>query len=272
MFDLHSHSICSDGSEKPSDVVDIAKSSGLDLFALTDHDSVAGVEDALTRAQGVGIPMLSGAEMEAEYPVTLHLLCLGMDITDAGFDALVKRQKEFRTERNLKLTRKLRSIGMDVTEQINSESDCITRAHYARALVVGGFAQSMNDAYSRILGKSGLAYIKQERLSPEQIISATRNAGGIVVLAHPMKMNCEALPMVHELAEKGIWGIEAHYYCATPGETVRFTSLARENGLYVTCGSDYHGKDRPTAVIGGCYEDNYELKRTRAELNRIFNV
>lgn len=272
MFDLHSHSKCSDGSDTPSVVVEAAKAKGLDLFALTDHDSVAGVNEAFKRAGELGLPMLSGAEMEAAYPATLHLLCLGMDICEAGFAALVERQREFRLERNAELTKKLRLLGMDVSELIGSDSDCITRAHYARALVERGFAASMNDAYDRILGKNGVAYVKQERLRPEQVINATRSAGGVVVLAHPMQMRCEAAPMVRELTEYGIWGIEAHYYCATPGETKQFTSLARANNLFVTCGSDYHGKDRPAAVIGGCYEDNEELRRTRDELNRIFKV
>ena len=90
------------------------------------------------------------------------------------------------------------------------------------------------------------------------------------MLAHPMQMRCEAAPMVKELVEAGIWGIEAHYYNATEGEIRRFTSLARAYGLYVTCGSDYHGADRPEAVIGECYRDNYELKRTEQELMRKF--
>ncbi len=272
MFDLHSHSTCSDGSECPAAVVDIAAAKGLDLFALTDHDSVAGVPEALKRAQAVGLPMLSGAEMEASFYATLHLLCIGMDITDPGFAAMVARQREFRLERNAKLEAKLDSLGMNISGLIDEESDCVTRAHYARALVLAGFAKDMNDAYDRILGRSGMAYIQQERLSPKQVISAARDAGGIVVLAHPMQMHCAAAPMIRELAELGIWGVEAHYYNATIGQTRQFTALARANDLFVTCGSDFHGEDRPAAVIGGCYIENDELKRTRDELNRRFDI
>lgn len=270
MFDVHSHSTCSDGTETPSAVVEIAKARGLGLFALTDHDSISGVPEAMKRANEIDLPLLTGCEMEASFYDKLHLLCLGMDISDPGFLRLVERQREYRLERNEKLDKKLCSLGFDISRVLNTESDCVTRAHYARALVDAGYADDMNQAFDRILGRGACAYVSQERLSPKQVISATKNAGGVVVLAHPMQMRCEAAPMVKELVEAGIWGIEAHYYNATEGEIRRFTSLARAYGLYVTCGSDYHGADRPEAVIGECYRDNYELKRTEHELMRRF--
>lgn len=270
MFDVHSHSTCSDGTETPAEVVDIAKARGLGLFALTDHDSIAGVSEALRRAEEVDLPLLTGCEMEASFRDKLHLLCLGMDIYDSNFVRMVERQREYRLERNEKLNKRLRSLGFDISDVLNTDSDCVTRAHYARAMVDAGYAENMNQAYERFLGKGACAYVHQERLSPEQVITATKNAGGVVVLAHPMQTHCEAAPMVKELADAGIWGVEAHYYNASEDEIRCFTSLARAYGLYVTCGSDYHGADRPEAIIGECYRDNYELKRTEQELMRRF--
>lgn len=272
MFDLHIHSICSDGSETPAAVADMAKQSGLELFALTDHDSIQGVPEAAARANEIGLNMLSGAEMEASYPATLHLLCLGMDITEPGFIGMIERQREYRLERNVKLSERLAALGMDVSSALKAESDSVTRAHYARALVELGYAADMNDAYARILGSGCPAYIKQERLGPAEVVKRTRDAGGVVVLAHPMKMRCEPSRMVAELSELGLWGIEAHYYSATPGEIQQFSALGRAHGLFITCGSDFHGRDRPLAVMGGCCGGCDELKRSREELNRLFRI
>ena len=270
MFDLHSHSVYSDGTETPSKVVDIAKESGLSLFALTDHDSIAGVKEAIVRAKEVSLNLLTGCEMEVSFYAVLHLLCLGMDIDDPGFKRVIERQREYRLERNDKLTKLLYSLGYDVAPALNTDCDCVTRAHFAAALVRLGYASSMNDAYRRILGQGCPGYVKQERLSPKEVIDCTKNAGGIVVLAHPMQMKCEPAPMVDELVSLGIWGIEAHYYNATPGETRLFTSLGKAHGLNITCGSDFHGSTRPEAVIGGCYDGCDELKRTEEKLYRLF--
>lgn len=272
MFDLHSHSICSDGSESPTGVVDIAIEAGLDLFALTDHDCTSGVSEAMEYASSLGLPMLTGAEMEAEYPATLHLLTIGMNINNSEFKKLVKKQTQFRDERNEKLEKLLNSLGMDVHPVLNTQSSCITRAHYAKALVDLGFANSMNDAFTRILGNNGKAYVKQQRLKPNEIINATLNAGGIVVLAHPMLMKYNSADLIDEMKKFGVWGVEAYYYASSHGKTRLFSSLARSHDLYITCGSDFHGADRPKAKIGCCYKECEDLIKTREELNRLFGV
>ncbi|MCH5278335.1 MAG: PHP domain-containing protein [Christensenellaceae bacterium] len=272
MFDLHSHSICSDGSETPEAVVSIALKAGADLFALTDHDCVDGVDAAMRHAANIGLPMLTGTETEAEYHSTLHILGLGMDIHEFGFEKLMKKQEQCREERNEKLEKRLREVGMDVSPTLERSMFCTTRANFAAALVKAGYAADMDDAFNRIVGKGGIAYIKQEHPSPKEIISAINNAGGVAVAAHPMKMQCDPRALIAELAELGLWGVEAYYYSATPGETRLFSSLARQHGLFVTCGSDFHGSRRPAAKIGCCYKECDDLKRTRAAINKRFNV
>lgn len=272
MFDLHSHSICSDGSETPEAVIDIAFNAGADLFALTDHDCVGGVGSALRHAAKIGLSMLTGTETEAEYPSTLHILGLGMDINEVGLVKLMKTQEQYREDRNAKLEKKLREVGMDVSSVLERSAFCTTRANYAAALVKAGYALDMNDAFNRIVGRDGIAYIKQEHPSTKEIITAINNAGGVAVVAHPMKMQCDHRTLIAELAEFGLWGVEAYYPSATPGETRLFSSLARQFGLFVTCGSDFHGSRRPDAKIGCCYRECDDLKRTREELNKRFNV
>lgn len=270
MFDIHSHSTCSDGTNTPSEVVDIAKEKGLDLFSLTDHDSIAGVAEATLRAKSVGLRLISGCEMEAEFYDKLHLLCLGMDINEPCFQKMIHAQREFRLERNHNLDKKLRSLSLDVSNYLNTDSDSVTRAHYAKAMVDAGYVSDLNEAYDRYLARDALAYVHQRRFPPRQVIDATVSAGGICVLAHPMQMHCEPAPMVRRLVDDGIWGIEAYYYNATPGETVLFSSLAHTYNLFVTCGSDYHGINRPEAVIGKCYRNTDDLIRTEEELRLRF--
>ncbi len=270
MFDIHSHSTCSDGTNTPSEVVDIAKQKGLDLFALTDHDSIAGVDEAMLRAKTVGLNILTGCEMEANFYDKLHILCLGMDLNAPCFKKLISAQRGFRLERNSNLDKKLRSLSLDVSQYLNTDSDSVTRAHYAKAMVDAGYVKDLNEAYDRYLARGAVAYVPQERFSPRQVIDATTSAGGVCVLAHPMQMHCESAPMVRRLVDDGIWGIEAYYYNATPGEIVLFSSLAHTYNLFVTCGSDYHGINRPEAVIGKCFRNVDDLIRTEEELRSRF--
>lgn len=270
MFDLHSHSNCSDGSETPESVVDLAKAAGLELFALTDHDCIEGVNPAMRYAKSVGLNMLTGVEMEASYSDILHILGLGMDIDDPAFVSLVAKQKAYREERNHKLDEKLCSLGMDVSGTLNRDAYCTTRANYAQALVAASFASNLDDAFDRILGRGCPAYIRQEHPSAQEIISTIHRAGGVAVIAHPMMMKCNPAALIADMARLGIWGVEAYHSTATAGESVVFSSLARTHGLYVTCGSDFHGSSRPDVKIGGYYRDCDELKRTQQELKRLF--
>ena len=146
------------------------------------------------------------------------------------------------------------------------------RAHYAAALVEAGYAVDMNDAFNRLLGKNGIAYVKQEHPSAKEIISTINDAGGVCIVAHPMKTKCDANELINELAGLGLWGVEACYSTATEGETLLFTALAHEHGLFVTCGSDFHGKKRPNVSIGDGFRPCRELERTREELHRRFGA
>lgn len=272
MFDLHTHSICSDGSDSPQRIVELAWEKGLDLLALTDHDCTDGVETAMKRAAELGLPMLAGAEMEASYCTTLHLLTLGVDYKSEAFRKLVEAQDVFRLERNERMELKLRRAGCYVSDLIDRRSKSITRFHYASALVKAGYAQNIDEAFKKYVGEGGVAYVKQERFPPETVIRAASDAGGVVVIAHPMKMKCDPGEMICEMKRLGVWGVEAYYSTATEGEIRLFSSIARSNELFVTCGSDYHGASRPRCEIGVSYRNVNELAASREELGRIFGV
>ena len=272
MFDLHSHSYYSDGSDSPEKVLTLAKRAGAELFALTDHDCAAGIPEAVKYADEISLNFLPGIEIQAEYPEKLHILGLGMDIEDPQFVKLTEKLRVYREERNENLDKRLKELGMDVSGVLKKGIFSTSRVNYAQALVELGFARDITDAFRRIIGRYGTAAVSCRHTSMKEVLSTIRSAGGIAVLAHPMNMKCDHAALISELKELGLWGVEAYYYSASPGETEFFSSLAAENGLYVTCGSDYHGERRPLASIGCCYEDSDMLKRTREELNRLYGV
>lgn len=270
MYDLHTHSRCSDGSESPEHVAELAKAAGAELFALTDHDCVRGVSAALARAEQLGLRMLSGVEAEADYADTLHILGLGQNIDAPAFQRLLSEQTALREERNRLLEIKLRKMGMDVSAHL-IRTESTTRANYAAALVAAGHAESIDDAFRRILNSDALADVKQKHPSARAVIDAISGSGGVAILAHPMKMKkCNPHELVRDLADKGIWGVESFYGTATEGETRLFAALAREFGLFATCGSDFHGKSRPNAPIGSGWRRCTQLEAALSELYRLF--
>ena len=141
MYDLHTHSRCSDGSESPEHVAELAKAAGIELLALTDHDCVRGVPAALSRAAQLGLRMLPGVEAEADYADKLHILGIGQDIDAPCFQKLLAEQTALREERNRLLEIKLRKMGMDVSDYL-IRSESTTRANYAAALTAAGHAEN----------------------------------------------------------------------------------------------------------------------------------
>lgn len=260
MFDIHTHSYCSDGADSPSEVVEKAKEARLDLFALTDHDTVIGLPEAEKRAKELRLPLLAGCEIEADYEDTLHILALGMDVENADFKALMKRKIIMRDERNEKLTARLAELGMDISSVLESSRGATTRANYAEALVKLGYAESTADAFDRLIGRGQIAFIKQPHPSPEEVIGTVEAAGGICVIAHPMKMKVDPARLIADMKRLGIRGVEAFYGTATEGEQRLFATLAKQNGLFVTCGSDSHGARRPRTHIGKGWQQCEELK------------
>ena len=203
MYDLHTHSRCSDGSESPEHVAELAKAAGIELLALTDHDCVRGVPAALSRAAQLGLRMLPGVEAEADYADTLHILGIGQDIDAPCFQKLLAEQTALREERNRLLEIKLRKMGMDVSDYL-IRSESTTRANYAAALAAAGHAENTADAFRRILNRDALADIKQKHPSPQAVIDAVTGAGGAAILAHPMLMKkCDPHELVRDLADKG---------------------------------------------------------------------
>lgn len=260
--DMHFHSTCSDGSDTPEALVRLGKKRGLAVMSLTDHDTMAGVPAFLSACKKLGMRGISGIEISAEYPTTLHILGYNYEIKDAAFQSILQKIQNYREERNYKMLDKLNSLGIKLTmEEVQKEAGrgVVGRPHFAYALILKGIVHDIPTAFSEYLGRGGKAYIHKVSLSPEETITAIRSAGGLPVLAHPIQtcsdMN-ELAKILRNLKSIGLWGLECYSGHHNPEQTACFRELAIANGLEITAGSDYHGRGRPGYHFGVSVPEN----------------
>lgn len=263
-FDLHLHSNRSDGSDTPAEVVRRAEQQGVTMLALTDHDTVSGVSEAAAEAERAGVLLLPAIEMDAEWPYELHILGLDIDTREPRFTSALARALTRRSERNEEIVARLLRAGCDIRPYLDGDIEVLTRLNIALALVNGGYAADARDAFVRFLNRGGAGYYTVERFSPEEIISLITGAGGVPVWAHPMKGQADIHKLAPMLAELGLMGLEAFHPSQSEGESVIITSIARQLGMIVTCGSDYHGAHRRDVVPGQTWRDTPALNECRS--------
>lgn len=263
-LDLHLHSCMSDGSCRPAEVVRLAKEAGVVMLALTDHDTLDGLAEAQEAAEESGLTFLPGVEIDTEFPETLHLLGLDFDPENAKLRETLQAVGDRRKERNEIMLQKLAALGCDVRPWLEAQEGTMTRLHIARALCTGGYAKDIKDAFRRYLAPGMPGYAAVRRLSPAEAIRLVLDAGGVPVVAHPCQLKCNVRRLIAELTEVGLMGVEAYYSSATQGQIAEHVSIARQNGLLVTCGSDFHGANRPGVVPGCAFRETETLETTRA--------
>lgn len=278
--DLHVHSNRSDGSLSPSDLVLEAKKKGLCAFALTDHDTVDGIDEALSTAKDSGIRLIPGIELSTEYEgKDIHIVGLLIDKEQPVFKEKLKKFVDSRTERNRKMCQRLTDAGLPLTyEELQEEfpDSVITRAHYAQILLKKGYIKSLKEAFDRYIGDRGPCFVPREKITPEDGVRLILNAKGIPILAHPLLygMGEERLQcLIDRLKDAGLVGMEAIYSTYTPSEEVQMRRLAEKNGLLPSGGSDFHGKAKPGLSMGNGYGRLYvpeeiltALQKRREEL------
>jgi predicted metal-dependent phosphoesterase TrpH len=269
LIDLHTHSTASDGSMSPAGVVRHACEKGLAAIALTDHDTVDGVQEALEEGKKSGLEVIPGIEISVDFKPEMHILGYFPGVN--GYNDIRKELeiiRQGRDARNKKIINRLNELGIDITlEEVKGEAlgDIMGRPHIARVLVNRGFVKSIDEAFDKYLCREGLAYFKRVELKPEAGIKAIRNAGGLPVLAHPVflrKSREELDRLLAELKSFGLAGIEALYSENSRDDTGNFLRLAIKYDLLVTGGSDFHGSFKPGIELGrgrGSLEVPYEL-------------
>ena len=182
LIDLHTHSTCSDGTLKPEALVRAAKGRKVSVLSLTDHDTTEGVPEFLAACRHTGVRGLSGIELSAEAPYTLHLLGYNIAPGNGPLEKRLERLREHRKDRNVAICQRLRELGLEVTlEEVEAEAkgDVIARPHIARVMIRKGYAQDMAGAFRNYLADGAAAYIPRIRLSAEECIALVRQSGGV---------------------------------------------------------------------------------------------
>ncbi len=267
-FDLHCHSIHSDGTSTPVEIVRMAARSKLSLLALTDHDNMDGIVEATEAGRELGVPVLPAVEMDNEWRHELHIIGLDVDPTSRSLLEALEIARARREKRNKVIYAKLLTAGMDIRPIVNRPDDHTTKLHIAMALCSAGYAADVRDAFARYLRQGQIGYYVEPRFTPQQVLSIIHASDGVPVLAHPCHIRDNPHTLVHELVSLGLMGLEAYYPSSTPKQTEMFVSLAAQYKLLVTCGSDYHGANRPGVPLGCAWRDCRELERTYTLLSR----
>lgn len=284
--DLHTHSTASDGTDNPADLPRLALAAGLNGFALTDHDTTAGLAPAAAAAKKAGIQFVPGIELsivadpfaEAS-PLadggptdmgSIHLLGYHVRSDGEALMIIETKLRRARETRNPQIIKKLAELGVRIDyqdvlalahagDEDTPGEHAIGRPHIAQLMVQRGYVKSMHEAFARYLGQGGEAYIPRELPTADKAIAAIHAAGGVAVLAHPVHLGLSAADLEHHvarLADLGMDGIETQHSDHEPADTKRLTALAEQFDLITTGGSDYHGSRKAIALGSVVAPDN----------------
>ena len=256
-IDLHTHSIYSDGTATPAELVRMASANKLQGFSLTDHDTMDGVEEAVTAGRELGIEVLPGLEISAlHHGYSLHILGYGIDPKNPALLHWLKRLQQGRRERNRKILEKLAAMGIQISDdelaRLSGKGQT-GRPHIARILVSRGYVRTMREAFSRYLGRNKPAWQSRFTYTAADTIEMLHQAGGIAVFAHPGQLDpgMKVQPqIIKELVNLKLDGLEIFYPSHTRTMQKRLKSLAGKYNILATGGSDYHGSNRAGNLAG----------------------
>jgi predicted metal-dependent phosphoesterase TrpH len=262
--DLHTHSNRSDGSDEPAELVRKAVAKKLTAIALTDHDTLEGIDDALAAAEGLPIELVPGVEISCEWPPgTMHLVVLFLKPGGGPLQDSLAEVQASRSRRNYRIADRLRQLGIDISmDEVSEESPVgvVGRPHFAAVLVRKGVVADIPTAFTEYLGNQAPAYVSRLRLEPEEAISLARASGGVPVLSHPHTLGHtsadEFAGTYRRLSAAGLIGIDAYYGDYLPEQREELARIARSFGLIPSGGSDYHGS----------YKEGLELGSGRGDL------
>ncbi|MDE7218611.1 MAG: PHP domain-containing protein [Oscillospiraceae bacterium] len=246
--DLHTHSTASDGQYAPSELVRLAKDRGLQVLALTDHDTIDGLDEAVRTGAALGLRVLRGVELSAREYRSLHILGYGFSTAPSALTRLCAEMKAGRDQRKSRIIDFLHEKGVDISLAEVEElagGDVIGRPHFAQVMVRRGYVQSSREAFDRYLDTDEYQRIERRKPDARACIEAIRSAGGKTSFAHPyqVKLPDDALEaLVRELAGYGLDAIECYYPRHTAEQQALYLRLAEKYGLHATGGSDFHGE------------------------------
>lgn len=256
--DLHLHTTASDGVMRPSEIVRYAKKKGLQAIAITDHDTIEGLEEGVSEGERIGFEVIPGIEISAEHaPGSMHLLGYFFDICHPLLKERLTYLQNARAERNPKIVAKLNDLGIRVTyEDVirASGGGQVGRPHFAQVLLDKGYVNSFQEAFDQFLKKGAPAYVDKFRFTPKEALHFINKAGGVGVLAHPNTLGINGYGdlerLILELMEYGLRGIEVYYPEHSSLAVAQYGAIVERHGLLATGGTDYHGLEKDGLDIG----------------------
>ena len=257
-YDLHCHSTRSDGLLSPSDVVRRAAERGVDVLALTDHDEIAGLEEARGAAHEAGIALVEGSELSVTWhDSTVHVVALGIDAGDPALNDGLERVRAGRDARARRIGDSLAQAGVDdafegALAYVTSER-LISRTHFARHLIDKGHARDMKDAFKRFLTAGRPGYVPHAWATLAEALDWIHGSGGQAIIAHPGRYKLahgELRALMQEFRDLGGDAIEVVSPSHTPAQYGELAALARACGLKGSCGSDFHGPGESRFDLG----------------------
>lgn len=257
MIDLHCHSAVSDGTDSPAELLKKAEEAGLTALALTDHDTLDGLDEAEEAASGLSLDFVRGCEISTKTSMgSMHILGLWAPRNNPDLENFLKAARDRRDERNLRMLDKLKALGIKIEygELKAIAQKSVGRPHFARLLVDKGYAVDYEEAFSEYLAAGAKAYSPRESASPEEAVSVLSKAGAMVFIAHPLLSKKLPRPWLAQraaaLKKRGLHGLEAWHSAQSAEERDFISSTAAGLGLAVSGGSDYHGEKKPGLSLG----------------------
>lgn len=261
LIDLHVHSDHSDGSFSVESLIKTAKNMGIDLFSITDHDTITSQYEAVELAEKLGINYITGLEINVVYPQLMDILGYGVDIYNEELIEFLNRIKIFRKLRNKKMVELLAEEGFDISfDELEEKYDSTTigRPHIAKILIKKGYGNSVSQLMNGHLSRNKKCFVERVRYSPKESIEMIKKSGGKAFLAHPAKLMIKKSQLEHlldELIHYGLDGIEIMHYSHSLEYIKYLYELAKNKNLLISYGSDYHGFNKPFVNLSYCVND-----------------
>lgn len=258
MIDLHSHTTESDGTFSPVELVAEAQRIGLEALAVSDHDTLAGYDAAREPAQAAGLDLVCGIELSTKFRGrSVHLLGYFPN-RDPGpeFRAWLGGMQQSRYDRNVRMAQRLRSLGVDITfEEVQAKGRSLTgRPHFARVLMDKGYVSTMQQAFDEYLDESAKGYVERQEAEFGESVQRIAAAGGAASVAHPIRLLRNGQggleETIAEMRDLGLPALEAYHSDHRPADVAQYERLARQYGLAMTGGSDFHGANKPNIQLG----------------------
>ena len=247
MIDLHIHTTASDGEFSPTEILNKAINMGLTHIAITDHDTINGLNEAISYGKDKDIKIIPGVELNTKVDLgQMHILGYYIDYTNRDFLDMMKVFENDRNERNELFIKQFKEIGIDITmEDVKKYAigSVVGKPHFARVLMEKGYIDDVQEGFDKYFNVEPLKNIKRRSFEPEKIIKLIKKAGGIAVLAHPQSLKLDENSLrkkILELKSYGLDGLECYHSKQTYDEMKLFKKIAEDNNLLITLGSDYH--------------------------------